>query len=250
MNPDTPSQGRTAIIGGTGFDQIAGFNELGRRLVETPFGNPSGELVHGQLGDRDFYFLPRHGAAHGVPPHRINYRANIHALKQAGVERVIALAAVGGINSHIQPGDLVLPDQIIDYTWGREHTFFTGGEAGVDHIDFTTPYATSWRLQLLASAERAGVDIHATGTYAVTQGPRLESAAEIDRLERDGADIVGMTGMPEAALARELDLDYAAIALVVNAAAGRSNEVITMDLIGRYLRVCSDKVLSILRHCG
>jgi 5'-deoxy-5'-methylthioadenosine phosphorylase len=246
MNPTTEIM---AIIGGTGFDRISGFRELERKKVETPYGNPSGSLILGQLGEREFLFLPRHGSEHGIPPHRINYRANIHALNQAGVKRVIALAAVGGIAGHMLPGDVVLPDQIVDYTWGREHTFFTGAEAGVNHIDFTWPYSPAWRQHLLAAATRAGIVLHPAGTYAVTQGPRLESAAEIDRLERDGAHIVGMTGMPEAALAKELGLEYAAIALVVNAAAGRSKESITMDVIRHNLAICSQKALEIIQHC-
>jgi 5'-methylthioadenosine phosphorylase/5'-methylthioinosine phosphorylase len=236
-----------SIIGGTGFDQLDDFRETGRQRIDTPYGAPSDDLVQGFLGDTEFLFLPRHGVAHSIPPHRINYRANIHALKAAGAGGVVALAAVGGIAADMGPGELVLPDQVIDYTWGREHTFHDGAGDILNHVDFTEPYAASLRDHLIAAASRAGVDLHTTGTYAATQGPRLESAAEIDRLERDGADIVGMTGMPEAALAREAGLDYAALALVVNPAAGRSNGTITMELIRENLSLCSKKALDILR---
>ena len=241
--------GFTAIIGGTGFDRLNDFLELERYAMTTPYGSPSDRLIRGRLGEREFVFLPRHGASHDLPPHGINYRANIHALKQFGVERVIAVAAVGGIAGDLRPGDLVVPHQVIDYTWGRAHTFYDGVSGGLDHVDFTHPYTPQWREHLLAAASRAGVVVHSGGVYAVTQGPRLETAAEIDRLERDGADIVGMTGMPEAALAREAGLDYAAIALVVNDAAGRGDGEITMEIIRDNLAICSGKALAIIRCC-
>ncbi len=238
-----------AIIGGTGFDRIDDFHERERLRVDTPWGDPSGDILRGSLGGRDFLFLPRHGESHDIPPHRVNYRANIDALRSIGARRIIALAAVGGIHALMRPGDLVIPDQVIDYTWGRQHTFFDGDGSAVEHIDFTHPYTPALREHLLGAAIRAGKTVHDGGTYAVTQGPRLETAAEIDRLERDGADIVGMTGMPEAALAREAGIDYAAVAIVVNPAAGRGEAPITLDDIRAVLARGSLDALEVLRHC-
>ena len=239
----------TAVIGGTGFDRLEDLQVIDRRTVETPYGKPSDELVTGRLHDREFLFLPRHGASHTIPPHRINYRANIHALKSAGAERIIAFSAVGGIGAAMRPGDVVIPDQIIDYTWGREHTFHDGTGDFLDHVDFTHPYSPALRAQIIRAAKRAGVEVHTSGTYAATQGPRLESAAEIDRLERDGGDVVGMTGMPEAGLAREAGIDYAAIAIVVNPAAGRGDGPITMDQIRLHMELGALRGIAILQYC-
>ncbi|MEO8223237.1 MAG: S-methyl-5'-thioinosine phosphorylase, partial [Gammaproteobacteria bacterium] len=157
----------------------------------------------------------------GIPPHRVNYRANVWALSQLGLDHVLAINAVGGISPAAAPGRLVLPDQLIDYTWGREHTYTGDSRFPLQHVDFTEPFSGLFRDRLLASARRLGLDLMPTATYAVTQGPRLESAAEIDRLERDGCHVVGMTAMPEAGLARELGLSYAICCVVVNQAAGR-----------------------------
>ncbi len=216
----------TALIGGSGFAELPGLEAARGEDADTPFGAPSAPLVFGKLGGREVVFINRHGARHDIAPHRVNYRANLWALKQAGARRVIAFAAVGGIAAEFAPGKLALPDQVIDYTWGRAHTFFDGegieGFSGVTHIDFTAPYDESLRAEILGAAKRAGVELAARATLAVTQGPRLESPAEINRLERDGAGLVGMTGMPEASLARELELPYAAIAMVINPAAGRA----------------------------
>lgn len=239
----------TAVIGGTGFDRLDDFQVIERRPVKTPYGMPSDELTIGRLHDREFIFLPRHGACHTIPPHRINYRANIHALKSEGAERIISFAAVGGIGADLSSGDVVIPDQVLDYTWGREHTFHEGEGGSLEHVDFTHPYTPSLRAQIIRAASRAGVGVHTSGTYAATQGPRLESAAEIDRLEQDGADIVGMTGMPEAALAREAGIDYAAIAIVVNLAAGRGDGPITMDKIRLHLELGALRALAILPYC-
>jgi 5'-methylthioadenosine phosphorylase len=166
-------------------------------------------------------FLARHGYGHTIPPHEVNYRANIWALREEGAAEIVSVASVGGIRADLGPGTLVIPHQIIDYTWGRRSTFFEGGDVPVSHVDFTRPYSEPLRQKLLAAARASGEPLLDGAVYAATQGPRLETAAEIDRLERDGADVVGMTGMPEAALARELDLPYATIAVVVNHAAGR-----------------------------
>ena len=210
-----------AIIGGSGLRELANMQATRRRAVRTPYGKPSGALVFGTLRGRKVVFLPRHGPAHTIPPHEVNYRANIWALHAQKVKDVVAVASVGGIRTDLGPGALVVPDQIIDYTHGRRSTYFTRGARPVTHIDFTRPYCESLRQRLLEAARAAGEAPAAAGTYAATQGPRLETAAEIARLERDGAHLVGMTGMPEAALAREIGLCYAALAIVVNHAAGR-----------------------------
>ena len=239
---------RTAIIGGSGFDAIDELEVTDRRVVRTPYGDPSGILVTGKLYDRSYVFLPRHGSKHTIPPHKINYRANIWALRESGVETIIALAAVGGIDSSLVPGTIVVPDQLIDYTWGRDHTFFDGESGDVHHIDFESPYSDAVRVRLIRAATEATVPVITKGTYAVTQGPRFESPAEIVKFHRDGANIVGMTGMPEAALARELSLDYACLALVVNPAAGRGEGPISLDTIESYLQSTSVKVLEILKY--
>jgi 5'-methylthioinosine phosphorylase len=210
-----------AIIGGSGFAVLPGLEAVRREAVRTPYGDPSGLLTFGSMKGREIVFLARHGEGHTIPPHEVNYRANLWALRAMNVNEVIAVAAVGGIRPDLGPGTLALPDQIIDYTHDRASTFFHRTDQPVTHIDFTQPYCEKLRQRLLASAAAAGEMIIAGGTYAATQGPRLETAAEIRRLERDGADMVGMTGMPETALARELELCYAAIAVVVNHAAGR-----------------------------
>lgn len=210
-----------AIIGGSGLTQLSNMEIERREVVRTPFGEPSGALVFGRMCNEPVVFLARHGYGHTIPPHLVNYRANIWALKDARVSGIVSVASVGGIRAELAPGILMVPDQIIDYTWGRKSTFFEGGDTPVRHIDFTHPYDQALRQRLLAAISAAGEYAVDGGVYASTQGPRLETAAEINRLDRDGADIVGMTGMPEAALARELDLPYAAIGVVVNYAAGR-----------------------------
>jgi len=209
------------IIGGSGLGELEGMEVARRRVVRTPFGNPSGALVFGTFRGRKVVFLQRHGPGQGIPPHEINYCANVWALHAQKVRNVVAIAAVGGIRADLGPGALAVPDQIIDYTHGRRATFFRRGRRPVTHIDFTRPYCEAMRERLLRAAGAAQVAVAAGGTYAATQGPRLETAAEIDRLDRDGAHLVGMTAMPEAALARELGLCYAALAVVLNHAAGR-----------------------------
>lgn len=211
-----------AIIGGTGLSQLANLQVQRRQVVRTPYGDPSGALTFGTIHGHEVVFLARHGYGHTIPPHKVNYRANIWALQEAKAQYVVSLASVGGIRADLGPGALAVPAQIIDYTSGRESTFFSGVDRSVVHIDFTHPYCETLRERLLRAAKEADEPILVGGTYAATQGPRLETAAEIDRLERDGADMVGMTGMPEAALARELGLCYAALAIVLNHAAGRA----------------------------
>jgi 5'-methylthioinosine phosphorylase len=218
-------------------------------VIRTPYGDPSAALLIGTLEGAAVVFLARHGLQHAIPPHEINYRANIWALKEVGVSRILSVATVGGIGARYTPGSLVIPHQILDYTWGRRQTFFDDGEP-VTHIDFTEPYSEEMRAAILAGANAAGETVLPRGVYAVTQGPRLETAAEIDRLERDGATLVGMTGMPEAVLARELELPYAAICVVVNHAAGRGDSAhqISMEGIAKVLEAGMEKVRALLEH--
>ena len=237
---------KIAIIGGTGLTSINGLEIIGREIVQTPFGEPSGPLVQGILSGNKVYFLPRHGAGHIIPPHKINYRANIWALKEAGVEKVIAVNAVGGIRKDMQPGVLSVPDQIIDYTVSRTNTFFEEGLKHVVHIDFTNPFCESLRKDIIDAASTHSIKIIKEGTYAATQGPRLETAAEINRLEQDGCHLVGMTCMPEAALAREKELCYASISVVANLAAGRGAEDITMEVIEKNLNNGMEQVRKLL----
>jgi len=224
-----------AVIGGTGFTQFESLTVAEKKALNTPYGESSGFLEVLALEGGLVGFLPRHGHPHRIPPHKVNYRANIWALKQLGVKRIIAVNAVGGITPSMQAGVICIPDQIVDYTYGREHTFYDGLTDELDHVDFTFPYSAYLRVALQESAERLGISVIPNGVYAATQGPRLESIGEINKLERDGCDIVGMTGMPEAGLARELGLDYACISLVVNPAAGKSDALITMDDIRQVL---------------
>jgi 5'-methylthioinosine phosphorylase len=233
-----------AIIGGSGLTELASLDVMRKQIVRTPYGEPSGPLTFGHIGAGEVIFLARHGYGHTLAPHEINYRANLWALKDKGVTRILAICTVGGIAPGLASGALVIPDQIIDYTWGRKSTFFEGAEQPVVHVDFTHPYCPDTRRLVADAAAEVGVDVVARGTYAAVQGPRLETAAEINRLERDGADLVGMTGMPEAALARELQLPYAALAVVANAAAGRgeSSGGISQEEIGKVLQEAMSRV--------
>ncbi len=209
-----------AVIGGTGLDKLPGLKITERKPIKTPYGEPSGPLSIGEMEGRQLAFLARHGDDHRIPPHKVNYRANLWALREIGVKRVMAVAAVGGITPEMRPARLVFPDQVIDYTWGREHTYADGSGDHVQHVDFSHPYTPSLREQFIAAARQLKLDAVESGVYGATQGPRLESIAEVRRMAQDGCDLVGMTGMPEASLARELDLDYACCAVVVNWAAG------------------------------
>lgn len=216
-----------AIIGGSGLYCLQADAAATTHEVSTPFAAAPVRLSLEHSTAGAVWFLPRHGREHNIAPHEINYRANLWALRQVGVRRIVAVNAVGGISDDMLPGTFVLPDQIIDYSWGREHTFCTGDHAFDKHIDFTWPYSRRLGAVLQSAARECQLALRQGGVYACTQGPRLETAAEVRRLARDGCDIVGMTGMPEAALARELGLDYACLALVVNRAAGLGSEVIS-----------------------
>ena len=217
-----------ALIIGSGFESLAG--DGAGHVIETRFGSPSAPVREVTLDDCPLLTLPRHGDEHTIPPHAINYRANLVALRELGAESIVALNTVGVVSEVRDSGQLAIPDQIIDRTWGRAHTIFDGSDGVVEHIEFTEPFSNSLRGQLLEAAAVADIDCYDGGVYAATQGPRLESAAEVDCLERDGADYVGMTGMPEAAIAKELGLDYACIAMVVNRAAGRGDKPIHDDV--------------------
>lgn len=239
-----------AIIGGSGLTQLASLDLIRREFVRTPYGEPSGALTFGRLCAQPVVFLARHGYGHTIPPHRVNYQANLWALQQAKVDAIISVASVGGIRADLCPGTLIVPDQIIDYTWGRKSTFHEGSDEPVVHIDFTEPYDEAIRQRILKAGLAAGETIIDGAVYAATQGPRLETAAEINRLERDGADVVGMTGMPEAALARELGIPYAAINVVANFAAGRASSAsgICFDSIDAVLRDAMGRVRGVLDH--
>jgi len=218
-----------AIIGGSGLNELPGLRVYQQVVLESPYGECSAALLLGDLAGRSLAFLPRHGHPHRIPPHKVNYRANIWALKQQGVQAILAVNAVGGITDGMDAGVICIPDQIIDYTNGRDHTFSDSPAVALRHVDFSEPYDSSLRQQLLKAAHSSSTACVDGGVMGVTQGPRLETAAEIGRMEADGCDMVGMTAMPEAALARELDIPYVSVAVVVNRAAGKQDGPITMD---------------------
>ncbi len=239
-----------AIIGGSGLTQLANLEITHRQVMRTPYGEPSGAFTFGTINQHAVMFIARHGYGHTIPPHEVNYRANLWALHEQGAKRIVAVASVGGIRADLSPGVIVLPHQIIDYTYGRAFTYFDGRDRPLTHIDFTQPYSHKLRQQILDAARLAKVPCLDGGVYAATQGPRLETAAEINRLERDGADMVGMTGMPEAALARELGLSYAAIAVVVNHAAGRggSRDAVHLEKINAVTQLAMTSVRNIIER--
>ncbi len=241
---------RLGVIAGTGAMDL--FSPQASYVVTTSWGDPSSALTEVSLGSAGTalpaWMIQRHGNPHRIPPHRVNYRANIDALRQAGVEHVIAINAVGGIDPKLAPGDLVLVDDLIDYTWGRAHTFSDGVSQPLAHIEFATPYAGVLRENLIRAAKQADVSVHVGGCYGATQGPRLETAAEIRRMAQDGCDVVGMTGMPEAGLAREAGLDYASICIVANPAAGLEAEPISLEALHAVLDQSMAKVTQWLAH--
>ena len=224
---------RVGVVGGTGLAALAGVETrpASQAPAETPFGAPSAAPKRGCVGPVEVFFLQRHGEPRTILPHRVNYRANLWLLRSLGVEAVIAAYTVGSLVPECRDADLVVPHQLIDYTHGREDTFVEPGE--IRHVDFTEPFDAELRAGLVTVGERCASEgglrgrLHDGGVYGCTQGPRLETAAEVDRLERDGCTVVGMTAMPEAVLARELGLPYAGVCLVVNPAAGRGDGPIT-----------------------
>lgn len=244
-----------AIIGGTGLAALERFELRRAEQIKTSYQDAAVIVsVYGH-GECEFAFLPRHGGYHKIPPHKINYRANLWALKEIGARSIIAVNAVGGIHPRLGPGNFAIPDQLIDYTYSRAHTFFEENLESVIHVDFTKPYSERLRRMLLAACNKVNAskpnarEVLAGGTYACTQGPRLETAAEIQKLKRDGGDMVGMTAMPEAVLARELNLDYAAIALSVNWAAGLDSQPINFDAMESIIAVGGDFIAEVLREC-
>ena len=239
-----------AVIGGTGLYALAELEDIETHQQVTKYGALSGPVRVGTLGGRRVAFLARHGEGHSVPPHKVNYRANLAALKALGATRVLALNTVGGISERFGPRVLACPDQLIDYTWGRISTLCEEPGTEVLHVDFGDPYTPALRAQVLTAAESAGVSLVDGGCYGTTQGPRLETKAEIARMRRDGCDLVGMTGMPEAGLARELGLDYACLAIVANWAAGAGpdqDEVITLDDVLANVAAASSGIPALVR---
>jgi 5'-methylthioinosine phosphorylase len=237
-----------AVIGGSGLYRFPGLENVSRRALETPYGPASGEVVLGDFAGKRLAFLARHGESHTLAPHRVNYRANLWALHALGARRVVGVNAVGGIRADMGPRALVVPDQLIDYTHGRVTSFCDSEGVEVRHIDFSEPYTASLRQDLLAAAGKAGIAVIDGGCYGATQGPRLETRAEIARMRRDGCDLVGMTGMPEAALARELELQYACLALVANFAAGCGDEAeISIEEIFAHLAAATAQVPVLLK---
>jgi 5'-deoxy-5'-methylthioadenosine phosphorylase len=230
------------IVGGSAMGALACFVREQHVWVATPWGQPSAPLHAGRIGPLDVLYLARHGEPHTLAPHRVNYRANVHALHARGATHVLALNTVGGVSEAAQPGTLWLPDQLIDYTWGRESSFHDGVQGALVHAEFGEPYDAPLRALLARAGAAEGIALHASGVYGCTQGPRLETAAEVRRLRRDGCDLVGMTGMPEAALARELGLPYACLAMVVNPAAGLAAEPITLEAIHAVAAQCATQV--------
>lgn len=237
-----------AIIGGTGLAQIDELTITGHERLSTPFGAPSADYLLGELAGQQLIFLARHGNPHRIPPHKINYRANIWGLKQLGATEIIAVAAVGGITAAMAPAQIAIPDQLIDYSYGREQTFFGDDLEAVTHIDFTAPYSEYLRQRILKAAQTAAISVIDYGSYGCTQGPRLETVAEIKRMQRDGCDLVGMTGMPEASLARELELAYANISVVANWGAGVVAGEITMAEIEKNLHSGMSNVITLLKE--
>lgn len=237
-----------AIIGGRGLTELANLEITHRQVMRTPYGEPSGAFMFGMLNQHEVIFLARHGYGHTIPPHLVNYRANLWALREQGVDEVVSVATVGGIRADLTPGTIVVPDQIIDYTHGRDATFFDSRDTRYSNANFTLPYSSKLRDCILRSAHIAQHSCLDGGVYAATQGPRLDSIAEINRYERDGADMVGMTGMPETALAMELEMNYATIAVVVNYAAGRgdSKRGISMESVNTTASEAMKRVRSII----
>lgn len=232
------------IIAGSGLYEIKGLSVIESIDVDTPFGGPSGPILECEYEGETLYFLPRHGTSHSLPPHRVNYRANVWALKKLGVRRIISISAVGGIKRTMPPGSIVIGDQIIDFTKKRENTFFDGED--VAHVDFTNPYCDDMRKVIVEVSAETGIEAIDGGTYVAVEGPRLETAAEIAFFSAIGVDIVGMTAMPEAALAREAELCYAGMYVVTNYAAGISEGRLTADEVVRTMKQCHEKLKTLL----
>ena len=250
---------KLAIIGGSLLGEIHEFTRITEESIKTPFGEPSDICTTARIKNTEVVYVNRHGPSHHIAPHQINYRANMFMLKMLEVTHVIAVTAVGGITEKMSPMQWVVPDQIIDYTYGRMQTYNDGNENEVNHIDFTYPFDDSLRKKLQHAIGMENMECITQATYGVTQGPRLETVTEIKRLQRDGCDIVGMTAMPEAALARELEMSYATLSLVVNWAAGKgaadssdktqqTSEIISMDEIKQRIAVGNEKIENVIKN--
>ncbi len=234
------------IIAGSGIQELGCDSIVATREIKTPYGDPSDYYRICNISGTDVVFLPRHGIPHHIPPHKINYRANLWGFKELGIRELISINAVGGISPYLRPGDIVLPDQIIDMTWGRESTFFDREE--VVHIDFTEPFCSSLRELLHCSAEKAGIPLKRSGTYVCTNGPRLESGAEIRFFANIGADIVGMTVMPEASLARELEICFASLSVITNYAAGISKNRLTTGEVVETMKASLERIKILIKE--
>ncbi len=238
------SEHTLALVGGTGLTELDDHTEA--LDIDTPYGLPSAPVRVIETEPLRLLFLPRHGSPHRFPPHLVNYRANLWALKEAGAAQVLAVSAVGGITEAYGPGTLAAPDQLIDYSWGREHSYSDSEHVPLVHVDFTHPYEGPLRKALLQSADRIDLEVVDGGCIGVFQGPRLESAAEVEKARRDGCDMAGMTSLPEAGLARELGLDYAGVAVVSNWGAGVSDDLISEDDIAETLREPMSRVRALI----
>jgi len=240
---------KVAIIGGSGLYHFQGLKITGKESISTPYGEPSADIITGQLENQSVLFLPRHGTKHQIAPHKVNYRANIHALKSLGAEAVISVNGVGGISPSLQPGDVVIPDQIIDYTYGRDNTFFEDFSKGVQHTEFAYPFDEPLRNKVIQSLSKQ-INLRAvtTGVYGCMQGPRFETAAEIKRMAIDGCTIVGMTSMPETILARELEIPYVSICTVGNMAAGIGDELIAMEDVLKIMEKGLSAIQELIRN--
>lgn len=238
---------KIGVIGGSGLYEIKGLILKNKEKITTPFGKPSEQYFIGKIGNIEVIFLPRHGSHHNIPPHIINYRANIWGFKKLGVERIISVSAVGGIKKGLKPGDIVVLSQVIDMTKKRKSTFYDG-ETGVIHIDFTEPFCPEMRQTLLKAGKRVRVPVKDGGTYVAVEGPRLETATEIKSFRILGGDVVGMTGMPEASLARELEICYSGISVVANHAAGISKKKLTTTEVIEAMRASTEKIKRLLKE--
>ncbi len=235
---------RLGLIGGTGLDHWG--EAITTHNIDSVYGQPSADLAEYKSGDAQLFFLPRHGVRHNIPPHAVNYRANIDVFKQMAVDGIIAINAVGGISESNGPGTVTVPDQLIDYTWGRAHSFSLTSDDVLQHVEFAHPFSGPLRAALIKAARAAQITINNGGCIGITQGPRLETAAEIHRFKQDGCDMVGMTSMPEAALAREAGLDYASLCVNANWGAGLEDEPLTMDAIEATLKDAMIEVRQVL----
>jgi len=238
---------KTGVIGGSGLYEIKGLVLKSRKSIPTPFGKPSGPYLIGKMGDAEIIFLPRHGKHHDIPPHMINYRANMWGFRKLGVDRILSINAAGGIRKGLRPGDIVITDQVLDMTKNRKSTFYDG-KGGVVHIDFTEPYCPELRRILLEAGKRVNVPLKNGGTYVAVEGPRLETASEIRSFGILKGDVVGMTGMPEASLARELEICYAGLSVVANYAAGISKKKLTVSEVMEAMKASTEKIKLLLKE--